>query len=170
MTDLTHYAGFWRRFAAFLIDSLIFLLIFALIRAILGITTAVSLANVDANFSTLTQFSWNVFSIWETLISLVLTVLMWKKFLGTPGKLFFDCIVVDEKTRKPMKINQALVRYLSYYISIIPLGLGFFWIAFDKKKQGLHDKIAKTVVIIQHKPRVDPESEKSLAQLMKEVR
>ncbi len=118
----------------------------------------------------LAQLSWHTFSIWETLISLVLTILMWQKFLGTPGKLFFDCIVVDEKTRKPMKISQALVRYLAYYISIIPLGLGFFWIAFDKKKQGWHDKIAKTVVIIQDKPQVDPESEKSLAQLMKEVR
>ncbi|MBT7879149.1 MAG: hypothetical protein HN738_13805, partial [Gammaproteobacteria bacterium] len=28
------------------------------------------------------------------------------------------------------------------------LGLGFIWIALDKRKQGWHDKLAGTVVII----------------------
>ena len=170
MSDLTQYAGFWRRFAASIIDTIIFLIIFALIRSVLGIATDVSLPTIDSTSSMLAQFSWQGTSVWEIVISLVLTIFMWKKFLGTPGKLFFDCIVVDEETREPMKVSQAFVRYLSYYISLIPLGLGFIWIAFDKKKQGFHDKIAKTVVIVQHKPRVDAESEKSLAQLMKEVR
>jgi len=170
LNDLTQYAGFWRRLAASIIDSIIFLILFVLIRGALGIMNNLPMASMDLASVSLSQILWQTFSIWETLISLLLTVLMWKKFLGTPGKLFFDCIVVDEKTHQPMKVGQALVRYLSYYISIIPLGLGFIWIAFDKKKQGFHDKIAKTVVIMQHKPPVDSESEKSLAQLMKEVR
>ena len=27
------------------------------------------------------------------------------------------------------------------------LGMGFLWIAFDSRKQGIHDKIADTVVV-----------------------
>ncbi len=38
-------------------------------------------------------------------------------------------------------------RYLGYFASTIPLCLGFLWIAFDKRKQGWHDKLAGTVVI-----------------------
>jgi uncharacterized RDD family membrane protein YckC len=30
---------------------------------------------------------------------------------------------------------------------MLPLCLGFIWVAFDRKKQGWHDKIARTVVV-----------------------
>ena len=42
----------------------------------------------------------------------------------------------------------AFLRYLGYVISAIPLFLGFIWIAFDKQKQGFHDKIAGTFVVV----------------------
>jgi uncharacterized RDD family membrane protein YckC len=38
-------------------------------------------------------------------------------------------------------------RYFAYFLSTIPLGLGLIWVAFDKRKQGWHDKLAGTVVI-----------------------
>jgi uncharacterized RDD family membrane protein YckC len=38
-------------------------------------------------------------------------------------------------------------RYLGYFVSTIPFGLGLFWIGWDKRKQGWHDKLAGTVVI-----------------------
>ena len=42
---------------------------------------------------------------------------------------------------------QFVLRYLGYFVSIITLGIGFLWVAFDPRKQGLHDKIASTVVV-----------------------
>jgi uncharacterized RDD family membrane protein YckC len=30
---------------------------------------------------------------------------------------------------------------------LLPFGLGYFWVAFDKKKQSFHDKLANTLVI-----------------------
>ncbi|MGA7985503.1 MAG: RDD family protein [Burkholderiales bacterium] len=39
------------------------------------------------------------------------------------------------------------IRFLGYFVSIVPLGLGFLWIAFDRKKRGWHDLIAGTVVV-----------------------
>jgi len=36
-----------------------------------------------------------------------------------------------------------------YFLSGLPLLLGIFWIAFDGRKQGWHDKLAGTVVVRQ---------------------
>ena len=36
----------------------------------------------------------------------------------------------------------VVVRALACFFSIIVVGLGFIWIAFDREKQGWHDKIA----------------------------
>jgi uncharacterized RDD family membrane protein YckC len=47
----------------------------------------------------------------------------------------------------PMTFVVALVRGLAAGFSIFVLFLGFLWIAWDKEKQGWHDKIAGTVVL-----------------------
>ena len=44
-------------------------------------------------------------------------------------------------------LRQLVIRYLGYYVSTIPLGLGLIWVAFDARKQGWHDKMAGTVVV-----------------------
>ena len=48
---------------------------------------------------------------------------------------------------------QALLRYMGFIVSIAIAGLGFLLIVFDRRKQGLHDKIADTYVVIVPKPR-----------------
>lgn len=63
------------------------------------------------------------------------------------GKMPLKEKVEDVKTRKPALSLQFIVRYQGYYVSALPLGLGFIWIAFDKKKQGWHDKIVCIFVV-----------------------
>jgi RDD family len=41
----------------------------------------------------------------------------------------------------------ALVRALSSLLSLLPLGLGFFWILFDPQRQTWHDKISGSIVV-----------------------
>jgi uncharacterized RDD family membrane protein YckC len=48
---------------------------------------------------------------------------------------------------RPVEWSVALVRALAGFVSLIPLGLGFIWIAFDRDRQAWHDKIAGTVVV-----------------------
>jgi uncharacterized RDD family membrane protein YckC len=55
--------------------------------------------------------------------------------------------VVDAETGQAVPGGRLVVRYLGYYVSIIPLLLGLIWVGFDAKKQGWHDKLAKTVVV-----------------------
>ena len=55
--------------------------------------------------------------------------------------------VVDAKTGNSLSVGQSIVRYIGYFVAGIPFGLGIFWVGFDSKKQGWHDKIAGTVVV-----------------------
>ena len=48
---------------------------------------------------------------------------------------------------KPLSFPVALVRSLAAAFSIFVLFLGFLWIAWDREKQGWHDKIAGTYVL-----------------------
>jgi len=87
----------------------------------------------------------------DFIISWVLPMLgvlvLWDRKQGTVGKLFLGLRIVDADTWGPLSRKQELIRYLGYFLSTIPLGLGFLWIVFDPRKQGLHDRLAGTVVI-----------------------
>jgi uncharacterized RDD family membrane protein YckC len=48
---------------------------------------------------------------------------------------------------QPLTFPVALVRGLAAAFSIVVMFLGFLWIAWDKDKQGWHDKIAGTAVV-----------------------
>jgi uncharacterized RDD family membrane protein YckC len=55
--------------------------------------------------------------------------------------------IVDAKTGARPTTGQLVVRYLGYYVAMIPLFAGIIWVAFDPRKQGWHDKLAGTVVV-----------------------
>jgi uncharacterized RDD family membrane protein YckC/cytoskeletal protein CcmA (bactofilin family) len=48
---------------------------------------------------------------------------------------------------RPLDWTCTIVRALSCFLSLIVVGLGFLWVAFDDEKQSWHDKIAGTVVV-----------------------
>jgi len=65
---------------------------------------------------------------------------------GTPGKLILGIRIVNEKGEY-IGIPMAILRYIGKILSAIILGIGYLMIAWDGKKRGLHDKIAKTYVV-----------------------
>lgn len=75
------------------------------------------------------------------------TILFWLYLGGTPGKRLMRLKVLDEKTGNKLTLGQSIIRYIGYIPSTLVLLLGFIWIAFDAKKQGWHDKMAKSVVV-----------------------
>jgi len=68
------------------------------------------------------------------------------RYRATIGKILFGIIVVYGNGRQ-CSFSRALIRELGKYVSLITLGIGFVIIGFTKKKQGLHDLLADTVVI-----------------------
>ena len=80
------------------------------------------------------------------LIMAIYTAFFWFKYDATPGKWVMGCKIVNAKTLEPATKSQKVLRLFGYFISTITI-IGFPMIAFTKKSEGLHDKIAGTVVI-----------------------
>ena len=136
--DCVEYVGFWPRFGASIIDTIILLLI----------TVPVLVLMYGSDYFYGEQASFNLTDLTiNYLFPLIATVIFWIYKAATPGKMAISTKIIAAKTGEPPTPKQAIIRYVAYYISAIPLGLGFIWIAFDPRKQGWHDKIAGTLVI-----------------------
>tara|TARA_Y100000766_G_scaffold273816_1_gene275114 strand:+ start:261 stop:713 length:453 start_codon:yes stop_codon:yes gene_type:complete len=135
-----HYAGFWLRFGATLIDSVIF-----------AVVLMVPLALIYGENYWIDETM--VHGVWDVLLSYVVpfiaTFWFWRRFLGTPGKMVLRLRVVDARTGEPLPVGQCVLRYIGYFVSALPLCLGFIWVVFDARKQAWHDKIAGSVVIVE---------------------
>ncbi len=132
------YAGFWIRFSAFIIDNILLLLVvIPTIVAIYGAEYFLSMDTIHGTPERVLLYG----------IPLVLTVIFWGYKAATPGKMVIKIQIIDAISGEKPTLFQSFVRYLGYYISLLPCGLGFLWVIWDKKKQGWHDKMAGTVVI-----------------------
>ena len=132
------YAGFWVRVGAALIDTvLVACLTLPLLRLVYG-----------EGYWESERF---ILGPADFLISYVLpaiaVIAFWVARGATPGKMAVGAQVVDARSGAKPTTGQSIGRYLGYYVSTIPLGLGLIWVAFDSRKQGWHDKLAGTVVI-----------------------
>lgn len=127
------YVGFWVRTAATIIDWI----------WMYGIVYAVLFMFVTDSIDTYSLARLTI----EWLIPFMVVMAFWRYKQATPGKMLFGMRIVDATTSGEVSTTRLVIRYLAYFISMLPLGLGFIWAAFDKRKQGWHDKIAGTVII-----------------------
>ncbi len=67
-------------------------------------------------------------------------------YQATPGKIMLKLKVVD-LFGKSISFVRATFRCLSVFISIVPFGLGIWYISTDGKKRGWHDLIAGSYVV-----------------------
>ena len=136
--DDLEYVGFWPRTGATLIDSiLIGIVVFPLLTAFYGESYWGSTSLIVGPMDFL--LSW--------VFPAIAVILFWISKQATPGKMAVSAKIVDAKTGNAASTGQLIGRYLAYYVSLIPLGFGYFWVAFDGRKQGWHDKLAGTVVV-----------------------
>ena len=147
------YVGFWKRTVAVLVDT--FLIILVTLPILIWVYGIEYLNNEHMEKG---SFDFIINYVFPTIA----VILLWKYYQATPGKMIFKATIVDAKTGGKPSLRQLIIRYLGYIISTIPLCLGIFWVAFDKKKQGFHDKLANTVVVqpkvIESEPvEIDPE-------------
>jgi uncharacterized RDD family membrane protein YckC len=138
--ESVEYVGFWARVGASLIDTVLAMLIIVPLSLAVYGTSYFSLSNTS-----LVSGPADVLISW--VLPAVAVVLFWIYRQATPGKMAISARVVDAKTGGALGVGQSIVRYVGYFVSTIPLGLGLLWVAFDPKKQGWHDKIAGTVVV-----------------------
>lgn len=144
---MREYTSFLMRFNAAIIDMLwLGGLTLILCYALLGDDYLRFILTEHINLTT--SLGWQIFLL-NDVLPLLLVVFFWLRYQATPGKMIADCQIVDANSGQKISFRQALLRYVGYLISAFPLGLGFLWILWDKRKQGWHDKIANTVVIME---------------------
>lgn len=133
------YAGFWLRVGAAIIDTIVIMVV-----TLPPLVWIYGWAYCDVN-SPFINGPADLIISW--IFPPIAVILFWRYRQATPGKIAFAMRIVDAKTGQSPTTKQNIIRYLGYYVSTIPLGLGIFWVAFDRRKQGWHDIIAGTVVV-----------------------
>lgn len=132
------YVGFWVRFAAMMIDSFLVSLVMVPVVMVLGLGVAMADPTGAGNLGVM---------LLQMLLPALIFILFWRKKSATPGKMLFKAKIVDADTFQPLSTKQCVIRYIGYMVSSLLLGLGFLMVAFSKRKQGLHDLMAHSVVI-----------------------
>ena len=120
-----HYAGFWQRFAALIIDAILI----GVATGILGIAThGIGLL-----------LAWGLPWVYEALM-------LSSDRQATLGKIALGIRVTGLQSQR-LTFGRATGRHFAKYISALLLGIGFIIAAFTERKQALHDMIAETLVV-----------------------
>jgi uncharacterized RDD family membrane protein YckC len=138
------YAGFWIRFLAYFIDSILLSLISCPLGFGIGLIGAATEVDPDspawAGINVLLNgvailASWLYFALMES-----------SSWQGTVGKRLLKLKVVDTDGN-PIGFGKATGRYFGKLLSSMICLVGFIMAAFTEKKQGLHDLLASTLVV-----------------------
>lgn len=144
-------AGFWVRFSAITIDGLLLWLIQTVFLVLplmaymynIGAFTQSDPAAIAAQMAPIAMLVNAALLILYVGYFVGLTA---GKHQGTYGKRSMG-IYVRKRDGGRVWYGHSLVRFVGYFISWIPLGLGYLMAGFSKRKLALHDLIAGTEVV-----------------------
>jgi uncharacterized RDD family membrane protein YckC len=122
------YAGFWRRVAATFIDGLVLM--------ILGWGASIVLEGWVTQLLGGVVLDWIYFAVLES-----------SEKRATVGKMALGAVVTDLAGRR-ISFARATARFFGKFVSAFILGIGFIMAGLTEKKQGLHDMMAGTLVVM----------------------
>ena len=130
-------AGTGARFASFIIDNIILSVISFVIDFVIGAV-----------------FFWDPISgiVISVLLSLLVETGYFTYFFGngqTPGMKMAKIKLCGTDGTYPIRYGKGFIRWIGMNISGLVIGLGYFWILIDENKQGWHDKMADTYVVVE---------------------
>ena len=139
-----HYAGFWIRVAAAIIDGVILWLVqMAIQLATFGIFAA---SPVDPDSSASSMIVATISQLLQLAVGISYETFFVGKFAATPGKMACGIkVIVSDGSR--VSYLRAFGRYFAKMLSSLTLCIGYLMIAFDSEKRGLHDYICNTRVV-----------------------
>ncbi|MGI9338150.1 MAG: RDD family protein [Gammaproteobacteria bacterium] len=144
------YVGFWARLGAALIDTIVVHLPVGLVMILLIYGTDIDAIPANVSVRDLPIF----------IAHGIVEIAFWRWKGATPGKMVIGAKIVDEKTGELPSVFQCIRRYAIFFIGVaapaftsnlLPIYSAVLascvMVAISKKKQGLHDGLAGTVVI-----------------------
>lgn len=167
MYNVNNYAGFWKRFVAYLIDEVIMgiigivflvpLLFLVFVTAFHDgeyekyVYSSVDLGDKFSRYISPTEFIIILSAI--LIFVLLMTIIKWLYYAlmessakqATLGKMVLNLTVTDMEGRR-VTFMRATGRYFGKIISGLILSIGFIMAAFTEKKQTLHDILAGCLI------------------------
>ena len=137
------YASFGRRLTAVLVD--------AIFVTVVTLPLLLVLYGTDYFTSSDSAGGLGAFVI-NWLLPAAITIACWLTLAATPGKLLVGIKVVNAQTGERLTFAQAALRYVGYFVSLVPLLAGYFWMLGNPRKQTWHDMLAQSVVIRRANP------------------
>ncbi|WP_406137116.1 RDD family protein [Streptomyces sp. NBC_01089] len=129
------FAGWWRRFAALLLDGLVIGIPYGIIVGIGG-GIGGGAGSAIAVIGILVGIGLGLFKLYKE---------------GTTGQFIgkkaLGISLLREADGRPLGFGMAFVRYLAHFVDSLACYLGWLWPAWDAKKQTFADKICSTVVV-----------------------
>ena len=171
LLDNVEYASFNRRMISSTIDVLIIAIILTPITNLLdfflyddkGLAVTIGEFFQARNNTVSSEELWHFLSVHHiiakylfvqiTLLTVIglFFVSFWYYKGQTPGKIITKSKIVDAKLGTKPTLKKCIVRFLSYILSTLIICIGFIMVSFTKKRQGLHDVIAGTIVVLDKK-------------------
>jgi uncharacterized RDD family membrane protein YckC len=145
------YAGFWKRFAAVIIDEIILgiaiLIVFVPMILVLGVG-AVSREDFEPSPELLIGLigAYMIFVVVGLLAKWLYYAIMESLKGATIGKMALGIKVTDLNGQQ-ISFGRATGRYFGKILSGLTLCIGYIIAGFSQQKQALHDMLAKTLVV-----------------------
>lgn len=145
--------GFWKRAVAIIVD---FILLKSAVKiSLLPLQWSLDFDNTLATdlflgMDTQQTKEYLLYAILYLFSGLILSLVYFTYFHSSTGQTIGKKLIkikVIQASGGPINYKIALIRWAGYFISGLVVFLGFFCVAFDKDKQGWHDKIAGTYVV-----------------------
>ncbi|NIR28012.1 MAG: RDD family protein [Gammaproteobacteria bacterium] len=150
MSESVSLAGAWRRIGCALIDCT------SLMLGLLVLSYALFAVGILASPRDLfALLAGGPAALGALLAVLALAgIACWTWMRGTPGQLLMGCQVVDAHSGRRLSVSCAALRCGGFALALLPAGLGVLWIAWDRRHQGWHDKIAGSLVVLEDESRL----------------
>lgn len=136
------YAGFWRRFAAFLIDEILLGAVALIFSTPLYLSGSSGSGNSGLEIAVLSNRIFSFLLHW-----LYFALMESSSRQATLGKMAIGIMVQDYEGRR-ISFLRGTGRYFGKFLSAFILGLGFLMAGFTRRKQALHDMLAETLVVM----------------------
>jgi len=145
-----HYAGFWKRFVAYLLDQIIISIVAIFI--IIPFFAMIGFSFFSSDFEVSEELVFTIITAYFSFIILAVAA-EWLYFAlmesmkgATIGKMALGIIVTDLQGNR-ISFGRATGRYFGKIISSLTLCIGYIMAGFTQRKQALHDMIAGCLVI-----------------------
>ena len=153
------YAGFWKRGAAYFIDSVVMTIAITVLMMVFGVFGLMSMSMfTNSNWASGAGVAGIVIFYLIEIVGLAVYFAWFHASArqATPGKMAVGIKVTDERGQR-ISFARGIGRFFATMLSSLTLLIGYLMAAFTDRKRALHDIVAGTLVVDQWAYTTHPE-------------